>query len=100
MTTPDATTPTSDPSGTLRLRQGDATLVVHRMWCKGCDLCIRSCPVQILSLARDRRIQVEDIDRCIFCGMCAVRCPDFVFSLERPAPTALATQPTAQDQGR
>ena len=65
-------------------RQGDGTLLAIRGLCKGCDLCIESCPPRILSLARDRRIQVDDISRCIFCGLCAARCPDFVFIVEPP----------------
>jgi NAD-dependent dihydropyrimidine dehydrogenase PreA subunit len=26
---------------------------------------------------------VTDIDACVFCGVCAGRCPDFVFLIER-----------------
>lgn len=66
-----------------RHRQGDAELTTVRSWCKGCDLCIGSCPVGILALGDDERIEVKDISRCIFCGICAVRCPDFVFVLDR-----------------
>lgn len=64
-------------------RAGRAVLTTTRAWCKGCDLCIRSCPPGILVLDEDGRIDVTDISRCIFCGICAVRCPDFVFVLER-----------------
>ena len=70
-----------------RYQQGPATLVVNRAWCKGCDLCIRACPAGILALDDLQRIQVTDIGKCIFCGVCAVRCPDFVFVLERPSDT-------------
>jgi ferredoxin len=65
--------------------QGDAVLTTFRGWCKGCDLCIGSCPAGILALGTDDRIEVTDISRCIFCGICAVRCPDFVFVLHRNA---------------
>lgn len=65
-------------------RQGSAVLTTLRGWCKGCDLCIGSCPVGILALGDDDRIEVTDISRCVFCGICAVRCPDFVFMLQRP----------------
>lgn len=64
-------------------RQGTAVLTTFRGWCKGCDLCIGSCPAGILALGEDERIEVTDISRCVFCGICAVRCPDFVFVLER-----------------
>jgi 2-oxoglutarate ferredoxin oxidoreductase subunit delta len=72
-----------------RYRQGEAALVVNRAWCKGCDLCVDACPVEILALDDLNRIVVTDISQCIFCGICAVRCPDFVFVLERPRKEAL-----------
>jgi len=64
-------------------RLGDAVLTTYRGWCKGCDLCIKSCPAGILELGDDDRIDVTDISRCIFCGICAMRCPDFVFEIDR-----------------
>jgi 2-oxoglutarate ferredoxin oxidoreductase subunit delta len=67
-----------------RYEQGAAALIARRRWCKGCDLCIGSCPAGILALADDGRIEVQDISRCIFCGICAARCPEFVFVLDRP----------------
>jgi 2-oxoglutarate ferredoxin oxidoreductase subunit delta len=70
--------------GFARYAQGGAALHVNRAWCKGCNLCIAACPSGILSLDVDQRIAVSDINRCIFCGLCAVRCPDFVFVLQRP----------------
>lgn len=75
-------------------RQGNAVLTTFRGWCKGCDLCIASCPAGILALAEDDRIEVTDISRCIFCGICQLRCPDFVFTLERPDREAGEAAPT------
>lgn len=70
-------------STALRYEQGDAALLVHREWCKGCSLCVESCPAGILSLDAVELIVVGDMSKCIFCGVCAVRCPDFVFAIER-----------------
>lgn len=70
--------------GFERYAQGDAALLVNRVWCKGCNVCVAACPSGILALDAAQRIVVTDINRCIFCGVCAVRCPDFVFILERP----------------
>ncbi len=78
------TPPHKDPQP-RQYHQDGAVLTTFRGWCKGCDLCIRSCPPGILALGDDDRIEVTDISRCIFCGICAVRCPDFVFVLEREA---------------
>lgn len=75
--------PRTKPPDARHYHQETAVLTTFRGWCKGCDLCIGSCPVGILALGDDERIEVTDISRCIFCGICAVRCPDFVFVLDR-----------------
>lgn len=67
-----------------RYTQGGWALVVNRAWCKGCNLCLDACPSRILELDETQVVHVTEIGRCIFCGLCAVRCPDFVFALERP----------------
>lgn len=69
----------------VRHAQGDAALLVNRDWCKGCNLCIETCPKGILALDAGERVVVTDIGQCIFCGICAVRCPDFCFVLEHGA---------------
>jgi len=81
-TQPTTARPVKDPDA-RHYRHGAAVLTTYRGWCKGCDLCIKSCPAGILALAEDDRIEVTDISRCIFCGICAMRCPDFVFQLDR-----------------
>ncbi|MDA8400499.1 MAG: 4Fe-4S binding protein [Ferrimicrobium sp.] len=65
----------------VHYRQGQATLTVRRTYCKGCNLCVDACPASILALDDDDKIYVTDMSRCIFCGVCAGRCPDFVFVL-------------------
>ncbi len=46
-------------------------------------MCVDACPSRILALDEAQLVHVTDIGKCIFCGLCAVRCPDFVFILER-----------------
>lgn len=82
-------------AGFERHAQGAAALLVNRAWCKGCNVCVAACPAGILALDAAQRIVVTDINRCIFCGVCAVRCPDFVFILERPAVRAADLQAVA-----
>lgn len=78
-----APAPPVEEGAVWRYEQGDAALIVNRAWCKACDLCVQVCPVRILALDASERIVVSDISRCIFCGLCALRCPDYVFVLER-----------------
>jgi NAD-dependent dihydropyrimidine dehydrogenase PreA subunit len=75
--------------GFTRYAQGAAALLLNRAWCKGCNLCVAACPSGVLSLDADQRVAVGDIGRCIFCGVCAVRCPDFAILLDRPVPQPL-----------
>jgi len=57
--------------------------------CKGCELCISVCPVDILFLDHERinksgynLISVTDMDKCIACAQCAIICPDSVIKVE------------------
>ena len=70
---------------TLRsYEQGEAVLTIRTDWCKGCDLCVNACPKGILALDDLDRAYVTDIGECIFCSVCAERCPDFCIVLDRP----------------
>lgn len=60
-----------------RFYQGRYYLAIERSFCKGCGLCVHSCPVEILYLDGQGKIAVREIDKCIFCGICEARCPDF-----------------------
>ncbi|MHB8190616.1 MAG: 4Fe-4S binding protein [Ferrimicrobium sp.] len=81
----EATPEELKPSVTVRYEQGSSSLTVRRAYCKGCKLCIEACPSSILELNANDTIYVTDIDKCVFCGACAGRCPDFVFVLRHGA---------------
>ncbi len=51
--------------------------------CKGCSLCVTSCPVQCLALNTNdtnsfglHYAYMAQPDKCIACQNCAVMCPD------------------------
>lgn len=50
-------------------------------WCKGCGICVAFCPKNVLELDHDK-IRVKDMDSCIKCGQCELRCPDYAIYLE------------------
>lgn len=58
--------------------------------CKGCELCTTVCPVNIVTMQKDR-INVKgyhpaglsDPEKCIGCTNCALICPDCVITVER-----------------
>lgn len=55
--------------------------------CKGCRLCVRTCPKgaiqaqEELNSAGYKIIRVDE-GKCIGCGMCYKICPDYVFTVE------------------
>jgi 2-oxoglutarate ferredoxin oxidoreductase subunit delta len=62
-------------------------IVINREYCKGCYLCIRSCPVKVLVKDTELNSSVvypvkpEDSElssevKCIACGNCYEVCPD------------------------
>ncbi len=57
--------------------------------CKGCGLCVVTCPRQIVDLGKDINLKgyhyavQTDASRCIACKMCAVTCPDVAITVYR-----------------
>jgi 2-oxoglutarate ferredoxin oxidoreductase subunit delta len=64
---------------------------IDRELCKGCLLCIRSCPVKVLEVDKEPNSTgsypsvAAHEDKCIACGNCYEVCPDVcirVYELE------------------
>jgi len=57
--------------------------------CKGCELCVASCPKKLLRLSERINNQgyhpaeLTDEEKCTGCGLCAVMCPDVAIAVER-----------------
>ena len=65
-----------------------AKLVIKEELCKGCGLCVMSCPKKILALSPDRINKKGynpstciDEEKCIACAFCATICPDTVIEV-------------------
>jgi glutamate synthase (NADPH/NADH) small chain len=74
---PKAPTRLEPVDGTLRHFQGDFRLTTAPRLCKGCNICVTTCPTQTLRLDAANQIAVKDVATCVFCGLCEARCPDF-----------------------
>ena len=58
--------------------------------CKGCGLCVSTCPKRCLSIAADQINKkgyspavMSDPDKCIGCAFCATMCPDCIITVEK-----------------
>lgn len=55
---------------------------INKMYCKGCELCVRACPMQILEMSKEINLkgylvaQLAEPTKCIGCRICAIVCPD------------------------
>lgn len=58
--------------------------------CKGCGLCARACPKNIIEISKSELnakgyhpAEVTDIEACIACASCARICPDVAIYIEK-----------------
>jgi 2-oxoglutarate ferredoxin oxidoreductase subunit delta len=57
-------------------------VVVNTERCKGCDLCVQTCPKDVLALSKHVNSRgynfayMENEDSCVGCSSCAHVCPD------------------------
>ena len=64
-------------------------VVVDRERCKGCGVCVASCPCKVLALSAEVNGKgypvawMADPDACIGCASCAVICPDSCMTVYR-----------------
>ena len=64
-------------------------IVVDTEKCKGCSVCIPTCPTDVIQLADDVNrkgyhfLYMENPEECIACKNCAIVCPDGVISVYR-----------------
>ena len=67
-----------------------ASIKIEKEICKGCGLCVVSCPQKILQISKDTInekgyyiAEVFDPSKCTGCTSCAIMCPDVAITVER-----------------
>lgn len=71
----------------LLINKGNIMLYINEELCKGCFICVESCPRETYTISetlnhKGVHIPIPDNDKCIKCGLCVISCPDQVISLE------------------
>lgn len=66
------------------------TIIIDTEHCKGCGLCIESCPKKILKLAKMKVnakgypfAVLTDWEKCTGCTACGIVCPDACITVYR-----------------
>lgn len=49
-------------------------------YCKGCHICVEFCPKDVLEM-KGFVASVKNLDACIKCMQCELRCPDFAIKV-------------------
>jgi len=65
-----------------RNKRDEPRIDIYKAWCKGCGICVAFCPTGALGRDEGGNPYVKDIDKCINCGWCEIRCPDFAITVE------------------
>ena len=67
-----------------------AKLTFNTDLCKGCGLCVDTCPKKCLAIAEDRinkkgysPAYMAEPEKCVACALCATMCPDCIIEVER-----------------
>jgi 2-oxoglutarate ferredoxin oxidoreductase subunit delta len=49
---------------------------INERYCKGCHICVEFCPTRVLAM-KGFTASVINLEACIGCMQCELRCPDF-----------------------
>ena len=60
----------------------NVTISVDKKLCKQCGICTELCPKKVLKQEFGCPPEVADLDACIGCRLCQLRCPDFAIEVE------------------
>jgi len=65
------------------------TAVIDRERCKGCGVCLATCPFGVLEFTGEYNssgypvAQMAHPEKCTGCGLCALVCPDVAIEVHR-----------------
>jgi 2-oxoglutarate ferredoxin oxidoreductase subunit delta len=67
----------------VKLKQETPDIDIYKAWCKGCGICASFCPTGALARDETGFPYVKEPEKCINCGWCEIRCPDFAITVQQ-----------------
>jgi 2-oxoglutarate ferredoxin oxidoreductase subunit delta len=71
----------------MNTRISRGTVTIDRDACKGCEICVKACPPDVLFMSREVNEAGYHypvlVEGCTGCGACREICPDYVFEIFR-----------------
>ena len=69
-----------------KIYENEKTIItVNEDWCKACGICIQFCPTKVLISSEKGQPVAKNINDCIHCNLCELRCPDFAINVLKKA---------------
>jgi len=65
----------------VKKKKVEAKIDIYKAWCKACGICVAFCPTGALAKDETGSPYVKDVEKCISCGWCEIRCPDFAITV-------------------
>ncbi len=73
-----------DKEDKIKIYENEKTIIrIKEDWCKSCGICIHFCPKKVLMKSETGYPMAKNIDDCIHCLLCELRCPDFAIQVEK-----------------
>ena len=60
---------------------GKMNIMIKKEFCKGCEICVKSCAKNVLALDKLGKVYVQNEEMCVGCGRCEDLCPDFAIKV-------------------
>ena len=66
----------------VKKKKVEPKIDIYKAWCKACGICAHFCPGGVLARDEGGYPYVKHLDKCIRCGWCEIRCPDFAITVK------------------